>query len=100
MKRYLDEVEIVEGVEQSWAIFWMALNAAATKILITVKRVNKAWITVETLALIRKRAELQLRKHSSAVTMLMFSNFCKEFRKALISDIKQWLNDKGKTIQK
>ena len=56
VKRYLDESDIVEGVEQSWAIFRTALNAAATKILIPEKRVYKPWNTVETLALIRKGA--------------------------------------------
>ena len=98
VKRYLDESDIVEGVERSWAIFRTALNAAATKLLIPEKRVNKPWITVETLALIRKRAELQLRKHSSAEALLVFSNCCKEVRKALRSDKRQWLKDKGETI--
>ena len=56
VKRYLDESYIVEGVEQSWANFRTALNSAATKLLIPEKRVHKPWITVETLALIRKRA--------------------------------------------
>ena len=60
VKRYLDESDIVEGVEQSWANFRTALNAATTKLLIPEKRLHKPWITVETpLALIRKRAELQ-----------------------------------------
>ena len=61
VKRYLYESDILEGVEQSWAIFRTALNAAATKLLIPEKRVHKPWITVEALVLIRKRAELQLR---------------------------------------
>ena len=61
VKRYLDESDNVQGVEQSWANFRTALNAAATKLLIPEKRVHKPWVTVETLALIRKRAELQLR---------------------------------------
>ena len=99
VKRYLDESDIVEGVEQSWANFRTALNAAATKLLIPEKRVHKPWITVETLALIRKRAELQLRKHSSAEALLVFSNCCKEVRKALRSDKREWLKDKGETIQ-
>ena len=99
VKRYLDESDIVEGVEQSWANFRTALNSAATKLLIPEKRLNKPWITVETLALIRKRAELQLRKHSSAEALLVFSNCCKEVRKALRSDKSQWLKDKGETIQ-
>ena len=86
VKRYLDERDIVEGVEQSRANFRTALNAAATKLLIPEKRVHKPWITVETLALIRKQAELQLRKHSSAEALLVFSNCCKEVRKALRSD--------------
>ena len=34
VKRYLDESDILEGAEQSWANFRTALNAAATKILI------------------------------------------------------------------
>ena len=59
---------------------------------------HKPWITVETLALIRKRAELQLRKHSSAEALLVFSNCFKEIRKALRSDKRQWLKDKGETI--
>ena len=99
VKRYLDESDIVEGVEQSWAIFRTVLNAAATKLLIPEKRVHKPWITVETLALTRKRAELQLRKHSSAEALLVFSNCCKEVRKALRSDKRQWLKHKGETIQ-
>ena len=99
VRRYLDESDIVEGVEQSWASFRTALNAAATKLLIPEKRAHKPWITVETLALIRKRAELQLRKHSSAEALLVFSNCCKEVRKALRSDKRQWLKDKGETIQ-
>ena len=98
VKRYLDESEIVEGVERSWANFRTALNAAATKILIPEKGVNKPWITVETLALIKKRAELQLRKHSSAEALLVFSNCCKEVQKALRSDKKQRLKDKCETI--
>ena len=73
VKRYLVESDIFEGVEQSWANFRTALNAAATKLLIPEKRVHEPWITVETLALIRKRAELQLREHSSAEALLMFS---------------------------
>ena len=60
-------------------------------------RVHKAWITFETLALIRKRAKLQLRKHSSAEALIVFSNCCKEVRKALRSDKRQWLKDKGET---
>ena len=95
VKRYLDESDIVEGVEQSWANCRTALNAAATKLLIPEKCVHKPWITVETLALIRKRAELQLRKHSSAEALLVFSNCCKEVRKALRFDQRQWLKDKG-----
>ena len=71
----------------------------ATELLIPEKRVHKPWITFETLALIRKRAELQLRKHSSAEAMLVFSNCCKEVLKALRSDKRQWLKDKGETIQ-
>ena len=98
-KRYLDESDIVEGVEQSWANFRTALNAAATKLLIPKKRVHKPWITDETLALIRKQAELQLRKHSSAAVLLMFSNCCKEVRKALRSDKRHRLKDKGETTQ-
>ncbi|XP_075253345.1 uncharacterized protein LOC142345142 [Convolutriloba macropyga] len=99
VKRYLDESDIVEGVEQSWGNFRTALKAAATKLLIPEKRVHKPWVTVETLALIRKRAELQLRKHSSAEALLVFSNCCKEVRKALRADKRQWLKDKGETIQ-
>ena len=99
VKRYLDESDIVEGVEQSWANCRTALNAAATKLLIPEKCVHKPWITVETLALIRKRAELQLRKHSTAEVLLVFSNCCKEVRKALRSDKRQWLKDRGETIQ-
>ena len=99
VKRYLDESDIVEGVEQSWANFRTALNAAATKLLIPKKRVLKPWITVETLALIRKRAELQLRKNSSAEALLVFSNCCKEIRKVLRSVKRQWLKDKSETIQ-
>ena len=99
VKRYLDESDIVEGVEQCWANFRTALNAAATKLLIPEKRVHKPWITVETLALISKRAELQLRNHSSAEALLVFSNCCKEVRKALRSDKRQWLKHKGETIQ-
>ena len=38
--RYLDESDIVEGVEQSWANFRTVLNAAATKLLIPEKRVH------------------------------------------------------------
>ena len=60
---------------------------------------HKPWITVETLDFIRKRAELQLRKPSSAEALLVFSNCCKEVRKALRSDKRQWLKDKGETIQ-
>ena len=60
---------------------------------------HKPWITVETLALIWKQAELQLRKHSSAEALLVFSNCCKEVRKALRSDKRQWLKDKGEKIQ-
>ena len=96
VKRYLDESDIVEGVEQSWANFRTALNAEATKLLIPEMRVHKPWITVKTLVLIRKRAELQLRRHSSAK---VFSNCCKEVRKALRSHKGQWLKDKGETIQ-
>ena len=99
VKRYLDESDNVEGVEQPWANFRTALNAAATKLLIPEKRVHKTWITVETLALIRKRAELQLRKHSSEEALLVFSNCCKEVRKALRCDKRQWLKDKLETIQ-
>ena len=99
VKRYLVESDIVEGVEQSWANFRTALKAAATKLLIPEKRVHKPWIAVETLALIRKRAELQLRKHSSAEALLVFSNCCKEVPKALRSDNRQKLKDKGETIQ-
>ena len=61
VKRYLDESDFVKGVEQSWAHFRTALNAAATKLLIPGKRVHKPLNTVEALALIRERAELQLR---------------------------------------
>ena len=89
VKRYLDESDIVECVEQSWANFRTALNAAATKQIIHEKRVHNPWITDETLALIRKRVELQLRKHSSAEALLVFSNCCKEVRKALRSDKRQ-----------
>ena len=99
VKRSLYESNIVQGVEQSWANFRMALNAAATNLLIPEKRVHKPWITVETLALIRKRAELQLRKQCSAEALLAFSNCCKEVRKALRSDKRQWLKNKGETIQ-
>ena len=67
VKRYLDESDIVEGVEHSWANFRTALNAATTKLLIPEKSVHKPWITVETLALIRKRAELQLSSWGSIV---------------------------------
>ena len=79
--RYLDESDIVESVEQSWPNFRTALNAAATKLLIPEKRVHKPWITVETLALIRKRAELQLRKHSRAEALLVFSICAKKYEK-------------------
>ena len=99
VKRYLDKSDIVEGVEQSWANFRTVLNAAATKLLIPEKRVHKPWVTVETLALIRKGADVELRKHSSAEALLVFSNCCKEVRKALRSDKRQWLKDKSKTIQ-
>ena len=86
VKRYLYENHIVEGLEQSWENFRTALNAAATKLLIPENRVHKPGITVETLVLIRKRAELQLRKHSSAEALLVFSNCCKEVQKTLRSD--------------
>ena len=51
VKRYLDESDFVEVVEQSWANFRTALNAAATKLTIPEKRVHKPWITVETLTI-------------------------------------------------
>ena len=47
VKRYLDESDIVEGVEQSWANFRTALNAAATKLLIPEKRVHKPWLQLK-----------------------------------------------------
>ena len=81
MEQYLVESEIFGGVEQSWVSFQTALNAAATKLLILEKLVNKPWIKVETLVLTRKRAELQLRKHSCAVVLIEFSNCCKEVKK-------------------
>ena len=99
VKRDIDESKKAEIVEKFWANFWTALNEAATKLLSTKKRVNKPWIAVGTLALIMKRADLQLRKHSSALALLEFSNYCKRERKALRSDKRQWLKDKGETKQ-
>ena len=74
-------------------------NKTGGAALIPEKRVHKPWITVETLALIMKRAELQLRRHSSVEALLVFSNCCNKVRIALRSDKRQWLKDKGETIQ-
>ena len=41
VKRYLDESDIVEGVEESWENFRTAPNAVATKLLIPEKRAHK-----------------------------------------------------------
>ena len=67
--------------------------------LLPDKRVNKPWISPDSLELIRKRADLQLKKHSSAVALLEFTNCCKEFRKALRADKRAWLERKGQEVQ-
>ena len=60
---------------------------------------NKPWISPDSLELIRKRADLQLKKHSSAVALLEFTNCCKEVRKALRADKRAWLERKGQEVQ-
>ena len=90
VKLHLDKSGDFENTEQSWDNFRKALNQAA---------VNKPWISSDSLELIRKRADLQLKKHSSAVALLEFTNCCKEVRKALRADKRAWLERKGQEVQ-
>ena len=99
VKLHLDKSGNFENTEQSWDNFRKALNQAAVKCLLPDKRVNKPWISPDSLELIRKRADLQLKKHSSAVALLEFTNFCKEVRKALRADKRAWLERKGQEVQ-
>ena len=95
VKLHLDKSGDFENTEQSWDNFRKALNQAAVKCLLPDKRVNKPWISPDSPELIRKRADLQLKKHSSAVALLEFTNCCKEVRKALRADKQAWLERKG-----
>ena len=99
VKLHLDKSGDFENTEQSWDNFRKALNEAAVKCLLPDKRVNKPWISPDSLELIRKRADLQLKKHSSAVALLEFTNCCKEVRKALRADKRAWLERKGQEVQ-
>ena len=99
VKLHLDKSGDFENTEQSWDNFQKALNQAAVKCLLPDKRVNKPWISPDSLELIRKRADLQLKKHSSAVALLEFTNCCKEVRKALRADKRAWLERKGQEVQ-
>ena len=99
VKLHLDKSGDFENTEQSWDNFRKALNQAAVKCLLPDKRVNKPWISPDSLELIRKRADLQLKKHSSAVALLEFTNCCKEVRKALRADKRAWLERKGQEVQ-
>ena len=99
VKLHLDKSGDFENTEQSWDNFRKALNQAAVKCLLPDKRVNKPWISPDSLELIRKRADLQLKKHSSAVALLEFTNCCKEVRKALRADKRACLERKGQEVQ-
>ena len=99
VKLRLDKSGDFENTEQSWDNFRKALNQAAVKCLLPDKRVNKPWISPDSLELIRKRADLQLKKHSSAEALLEFTNCCKEVRKALRADKRAWLERKGQEVQ-
>ena len=99
VKLHLDKSGDFENTEQSGDNFRKALNQAAVKCLLPDKRVNKPWISPDSLELIRKRADLQLKKHSSAVALLEFTNCCKEVRKALRADKRAWLERKGQEVQ-
>ena len=99
VKLHLDKSGDFENTEQSWDNFRKALNQAAVKCLLPDKRVNKPWISPDSLELIRKRADLQLKKHSSAEVLLEFTNCCKEVRKALRADKRAWLERKGQEVQ-
>ena len=99
VKLHLDKSGDFENTEQSWDNFRKALNQAAVKCLLPDKRVNKPWISPDSLELIRKRADLQLKKHSSAEALLEFTNCCKEVRKALRADKRAWLERKGQEVQ-
>ena len=61
VKLHLDKSGDFENTEQSWDNFRKALNQAAVKCLLPDKRVNKPWISPDSLELIRKRAETQQR---------------------------------------
>ena len=99
VKLHLDKSGDFENTEQSWDNFRKALNQAAVKCLLPDKRVNKPWISPDSLELIRKQADQQLKKHSSAVALLEFTNCCKEVRKALRADKRAWLERKGQEVQ-
>ena len=99
VKLHLDKSGDFENTEQSWDNFRKALNKAAVKCLLPDKRVNKPWISPDSLELIRKRADLQLKKHSSAVALLEFTNCCNEVRKALRANRRAWLERKGQEVQ-
>ena len=99
VKLHLDKSGDFENTEQSWDNFRKALNQAAVKCLLPDKRVNKPWISPDSLELIRKRADLQLKKHSSVEALLEFTNCCKEVRKALRADKRAWLERKGQEVQ-
>ena len=99
VKLHLDKSGDFENTEQSWDNFRKALNQAAVKCLLPDKRVNKPWISPDSLELIRKRADLQLKKHSIAEVLLEFTNCCKEVRKALRADKRAWLERKGQEVQ-
>ena len=58
VKLHVDKSGDFENTDQSWDNFRKALNQAAVKCLLPDKRVNKPWISPDSLELIRKRADL------------------------------------------
>ena len=101
----LENVDI-EDVEQSLLIFRSALNETAPKVLVQDRKEHKPWISKETIDLIMKRGELQLKKNSckaeafsetnltytksnKAEVLIEIENCCKLVQKAVREDDKK-----------
>ena len=86
VKQFLNSKEEV-GAEQLAEV----LNAAVTEVIPEVEKINKKWISAETLELVKEKRLLRLRRGDSIQAMSKYKAKCNEVRKSAREDKRKWI---------
>ena len=95
VKQFLNSKEEV-GAEQLAEV----LNAAVTEVIPEVEKINKKWISVKTLELVKEKRLLRVRRGDSIQAMSKYKAKCNEIRKSAREDKRKWIENICEDIER